>query len=410
MHTSFGSVYLDRYGNNWSHTVLSQFLPLAQQHGLHYGNCLCVPVFDEIQALDLIWQATLAPLSLKAGKPNLVIILGNYPETATKKQIQTTRQSLAQLSQTYDCLFKLEGFAGQLLMANKLHFLVLHAPAPLPVDQGVGLARKMLVDIAVGLVHQTMVQNPWIGTTDADARVPNDYWQRLESIDQPAGLGVFPYLHLSVDENQDIKLIQAHTIYEAYLRQYQQALSLAMPEYAFATLGSLYVIHAHTYEKVRGYPPKAAGEDFYLLNKIVKIAKAFEMKGKPIVLDIRASNRTPFGTGPSVQALMDSLDMNQVPLFYQPEVLRHWQVALQSVRAQSVQGILENKGRLSHIPAQLQAKLHTQYLQCKTERQRHHAMITLMDGLRCQQLLRQLHEGREKLGYTYHLQLIQKAV
>jgi len=74
MHTSFGSVYLDRYGNNWSHTVLSQFLPLAQQHGLHYGNCLCVPVFDEIQALDLIWQATLAPLSLKAGKPNLVII------------------------------------------------------------------------------------------------------------------------------------------------------------------------------------------------------------------------------------------------------------------------------------------------------------------------------------------------
>ncbi|GIR63469.1 MAG: hypothetical protein CM15mP68_1350 [Pseudomonadota bacterium] len=41
--------------------------------------------------------------------------------------------------------------------------------------------------------------------------------------------------------------------------------------YAYPTLGSTISVHAQSYARVRGYPKRNAGEDFYLLNKLNKL-------------------------------------------------------------------------------------------------------------------------------------------
>ena len=55
------------------------------------------------------------------------------------------------------------------------------------------------------------------------------------------------------------------------------------------------------YAKSRGFPKRRAGEDFYLLNKIAKLADVVHLAGKPVSLAARASSRVPFGTGPAIE-------------------------------------------------------------------------------------------------------------
>ena len=45
----------------------------------------------------------------------------------------------------------------------------------------------------------------------------------------------------------------------------------ARSPYAFHTIGSTMAVSANHYAKVRGFPKREAGEDFYLLNKLAKV-------------------------------------------------------------------------------------------------------------------------------------------
>ena len=108
--------------------------------------------------------------------------------------------------------------------------------------------------------------------------------------------------------------------YEQALRYYVDGLRYADSPYAFFTIGSILIFNTAAYAKVRGFPKKSAGEDFYLLNKLAKIGRIAFLSNSCVELTSRLSTRVPFGTGPAVQQIMTLSENNSPYCYYSPAV------------------------------------------------------------------------------------------
>ena len=164
----------------------------------------------------------------------------------------------------------------------------------LPARQGVGLARKIGADVALELIAGGQVRHPFIAMTDADARLPEDYFVRIAELRPACSAAVFPFWH---EPGGQRDMDRATALYEIRLRYFQRGLRWAHSPYAFHTLGSTMVVHALWYALVRGVPRRRAGEDFYLLGKLCKLRPLACLRGEPVRLRSRLSERVPFGTG-----------------------------------------------------------------------------------------------------------------
>ena len=132
----------------------------------------------------------------------------------------------------------------------------------LPSHQGVGLARKIGADIALELIVQERVRRPFFGMTDADTRLPEDYFSRLAILEPDCSAAIFPFWH---EPNGESRVDRAAALYEIRLRYIQRGLQWAHSPYAFHAVGSTMAVHALSYAQVRGVPKRQAAEDFYLL-------------------------------------------------------------------------------------------------------------------------------------------------
>jgi len=196
----------------------------------------------------------------------------------------------------------------------------------LPPKQGVGLARKIGCDIATILIEQKIVLSQWIHTSDADTQLPNDYFQQTPQTDTySAGLYHFQHIPCSPDSegripSKNTEIADATSLYETALQYYVDGLTYAGSPFAYHSLGSCITFNASHYAQVRGFPKRAGGEDFYLLNKLRKLGKIKKLTGKPLLISARLSNRAPFGTGPAVVRIIeDGLNKSNYP-YYNPTV------------------------------------------------------------------------------------------
>lgn len=197
-----------------------------------------------------------------------------------------------------------------------------------PPKGGVGHARKTGADLAAYLVHQRRVRSPWIHCTDADVRLPQRYLTcsaaLSENSAQDTAALVYPFRHSVVMDNTDDEIMQATQLYEYSLRYYVAGLSFAGSPYAFHTIGSTMAVNATHYARVRGFPRRQAGEDFYLLNKLAKVGSVRQLSAEtdcePIDIAARRSDRVPFGTGAAVGKLMELENPEKEFLLYHPTV------------------------------------------------------------------------------------------
>jgi hypothetical protein len=218
----------------------------------------------------------------------------------------------------------------------------------IPPKGGVGQARKTGADLAACFIRQRRVCSPWIHCTDADVRLPQRYFTCTDGLDgnpaaETAAL-VYPFRHrlaeisehanLPGDDRQDSHLqrvMQVTGLYEYSLRYYVAGLSFASSPYAFHTIGSTMAVNATHYAKVRGFPRRQAGEDFYLLNKLAKVGSIRQLGAEtdcePIDIAARLSDRVPFGTGAATCRIMALEDPAREFLLYHPIIfglLRSW--------------------------------------------------------------------------------------
>jgi hypothetical protein len=210
--------------------------------------------------------------------------------------------------------------------------------AAIPKDQGVGLARKVGADILCALIYHQKVKCPWIFNTDADAHLPADYFSVVQHSDsvvrhseKNCAALVYPFKHCFIGTNIEKLPTQ---LYEFSLHYYVEGLKYAGSPYAYHTLGSTIAVNHLAYSKVRGFPKRAAAEDFYLLNKLAKTGTITSLSQPLIRLTARESNRVPFGTGPGVINLAAMSTPTKMAL-YHPSSFCYLQVFIQLLDALS---------------------------------------------------------------------------
>ena len=247
-----------------------------------------------------------------------------------------------------------------------------------PSKGGVGHARKTGADLAAYLVHQRRVRSPWIHCTDADVHLPQRYFSCSTALSDTAAQEtaalVYPFRHGIAEDKMVVKegggeilnirrhkIMQVTRLYEYSLRYYVAGLSFAHSPYAFHTIGSTIAVNAVHYAKVRGFPRRQAGEDFYLLNKLAKVGSIMQLSAdtdcEPIEIAARLSDRVPFGTGAAVGRIMELENPAREFLLYHPAVfglLRSWLGSLPAFwqsRSSDISAILSLS---NHSPMDLQ--------------------------------------------------------
>ncbi len=288
-----------RYLSRYAEPEAREGLPIKRR----YQQVLIVPVFDEPQDfLTRMFQHLHNDVAA-----TLVIAVLNTPDNATPGEIQRTQKTLNRLAKAATGKSKLRLAQLRLTSAARLDILLIDriGNRAIPARQGVGLARKIGADIALRLVAEATVERPWLYLSDADVVLPAGYFcTQRDVLSATTGTVLFPFRHVSDDPALRFQAL----LYELHIRYYAWGLSSAGSPYAFPSLGSTITVHAQAYAKVRGIPKRNAGEDFYFLNKLAKVAPITLLDSPEIEVAARLSQRVPFGTGPALKKMLETVE------------------------------------------------------------------------------------------------------
>lgn len=336
----------------------------------------------------------------------LFIIVLNRPDSDANPQAnQALRNALLALPQSEACANQENLFQLDLHSDVYLHDIE-KIDGPLSTAEGVGLARKNGCDLALKWIAEGGIATDWICTSDADAQLPSDYFEQLKNVQENTAAAVFPFQHIAAEKTAETA---ATLLYELRLHHYVLGLEYAGSPYAYHTLGSCIAIRAENYAQVRGFPKRAAAEDFYLLNKLAKTGTIVRLTGQCIAIRCRESDRVPFGTGPAVREILQSNDPLAAPVFYDPQCFE----ALRSVLTiapmlkesseTSLQLLLQNDGLALNLAEASSDALHNAGLptaldhcrrQGKTEQQYMRQFHQWFDGFRTLKFIHALRDAR----------------
>ncbi|MCB2207499.1 MAG: hypothetical protein KQH67_04315 [Bacteroidetes bacterium] len=159
---------------------------------------------------------------------------------------------------------------------------------------GVGWARKVLMDRI-----SKENKNDIIISMDADTFYPENYLQSIHNYFEwhpdHVGLSV-PYFHPLTGDETDRHILR----YEIYMRYYALNMLRIQNPYSFTALGSALALPNWAYHKIGGMTPVKSGEDFYLLQKLVKNGSVGQWLETTAYPASRYSDRVLFGTGPAL--------------------------------------------------------------------------------------------------------------
>ena len=176
---------------------------------------------------------------------------------------------------------------------------------------GVGLARKIGMDLAVEHFLRNEKSRGVIISLDADCTVSTNFlitvWKAF-SHDKLLNATIHDFHH-RVDEDGPLPESAARQ-YEAYIRYFRSMLEYTGFPYYWHTIGSAFAVLADAYVRVGGMGRQQGGEDFYFLQKIFALENIRELKDARVFPMARLSGRVPFGTGPSLQKIIDEPDGN----------------------------------------------------------------------------------------------------
>ncbi len=190
---------------------------------------------------------------------------------------------------------------------------------------GVGLARKIGMDLALTIFDYSNPAKKILICLDADCTVQDNYLHEIRRYFNERNLSaaVLYFEHKFKSENEEAQ--KAIICYEIFLRYYVEGLKLADSPYAFHTIGSAIVCDVESYIKTEGMNKRKAAEDFYFLEKLAKNFSIASINSTTVYPSPRASWRVPFGTGQRVNRFL-SQTKNEY-LLYAPEsfiILKKW--------------------------------------------------------------------------------------
>ncbi|MHB8139149.1 MAG: hypothetical protein ACYDGO_12295 [Smithellaceae bacterium] len=300
----------------------------------HIEQVVVIPAYAE---KDLLF-ATLASLAANPDallQKTLVLCVINNKADAPVADKENNRQTLFILN-TLIGRQSLSGFQLdkdlflllQMIADRPLRLACINASSPgleIPArDGGVGMARKIGMDMALRLLANSVIGPRLILSLDADTLVQPNYLSSARNAlsSGKAQTGIVAYEH-QIPADEIGKMAICH--YEIFLHYWVLGLQCAESPYAFHSIGSTIVTTADSYLAVRGMNRREAGEDFYFLNKLAKIGPIRRIRETVVYPSARVSRRVPFGTGAAVGKIV--LDESSEYRLYDPRIffiLKEW--------------------------------------------------------------------------------------
>jgi hypothetical protein len=183
-------------------------------------------------------------------------------------------------------------------------------------DGGVGMARKIGMDMALRILQKSISKRKLILSLDADTLVQENYLSAVNNFfSRNVKTAIVAYKHLEPQINEEKAAIYC---YEIFLRYWTLGLQYAKSPYAFHSIGSTIICSDDAYLTVRGMNRREAGEDFYFLNKLAKIGAIEYIKKTCVYPSARVSLRVPFGTGKRIQRFLAGIQEEH--LLYNPRI------------------------------------------------------------------------------------------
>lgn len=266
------------------------------EHPVEFPNdpevIVIIPVLDDVEIFATL--ASLDACSTEAGALG-VIVLVNHGENSSVRIKQSNRLLLERL-ESYT-------FSGK---GDKS--VVVRGAFDLPArTAGVGLARKLAMDMAADWFYRHGKPGQVIASLDADTLVETNYTDAIVHFFKQhpvAGVSI-DYAHRLEEAGEDEAWRQAMVKYELYLRYYSLALAYTGHPYAYTCIGSAFAVRASDYAAQGGMNKRQAGEDFYFLQKLMATGRYANLNETRVYPSARFSARTPFGTGRSVQQIVE---------------------------------------------------------------------------------------------------------
>ncbi|MBL1153464.1 MAG: hypothetical protein D8M51_00905 [Ignavibacteriae bacterium] len=297
------TAYLDKRSSNiWS---------IEMDHQKFFQKIIVVPSIAESDNLPALIKSLEKNDKLQLHSTLLLIVVNNAVSSSNEVK-EDNKKTLK--------------FLRKLKTKLNLSFIDACSPGKEMDDKnaGVGLARKIGMDLALTKFDYLSLNKNIMICTDADCTVDSNFL--IEIADDfnrnNYEAAAVNFAHNISGNDSETKAI---ICYEIFLRYYVIGLSFAKSEYSFHTIGSTMICTPEAYVKVEGMNKYKAAEDFYFLEKLAKIYPIGEIKTTFVHPSKRASWRVPFGTGRSIERYLSN-KRNEYQL-YDPKsfvILKNW--------------------------------------------------------------------------------------
>ena len=259
--------------------------------GVSHPCAVVIPAYDEAAELPRTLDS-LAPALAASPRRAAVIAVVNHPAGVSEDSSLETLRMLEERKRRMPELS------------------VLYAPG---LAGGVGAARKLGMDAFLASHTAESADDAIIWSLDADTRVEEEYFTRVEAAFAIHPGASFCTLGFRHERGATPELERAIRGYEVYLRDYVENLRRAGSPYAFMSIGSAFAVRGSAYVRAGGMKVRSAGEDFYFLQECAKCGEFFEVPEVLVHPSARLSGRNVFGTGPALEKITAGTGLNRIP-------------------------------------------------------------------------------------------------
>lgn len=268
-------------------------MPIMKQ-AIRGGLFVVIPAYLELETLPHTLESLLRVN--KSNAINIVIVVNCGAEDSDHMRNESTK------------LFGLCNDFAKKHNSESIQILPIQAFDFPPKVKGAGAARKLGMDQVVAYCNQYSVDDALVASLDADSLVATNYISEIEAFfknKKRNACSIF-YEHPVTGEEYGAAIYDGIVQYELHLRYYIQCLKAAGFPYAFHTVGSSMAFRMSAYAKAGGMTRKQAGEDFYMIHKLVLQGGYGELNSTTVYPSPRPSSRVVFGTGATIQEWIDS--------------------------------------------------------------------------------------------------------
>ncbi len=307
--------YLKKYSNdNWK---------LEFSGSGFFDNIIVIPAIAEFENVQLLLESLLN-CSPKYFDKSLFVFVVNNTVSASSEIREDNKKSLEFIRGLFAGNGSLSGRVSR--VGLNIGLVDVSSPGNEMDDKsgGVGVARKIGMDLALQYFDYSSESKKILVCLDADCTVSSNYLDRIVNAFNSSGskAGYVRYEHRWAPGGE---YAEAIVCYEIFLRYYVLGLKYAESAYAIHTIGSTLICDAEAYTKVEGMNKRQAAEDFYFIEKLSKNFDILEINDAVVYPSGRGSWRVPFGTGQRVNRFLSG-EQDEYSL-YSPEsfnLLKEW--------------------------------------------------------------------------------------